>query len=225
MLFTYTLRIKLTHLCISFQGDLTITFTSGLDVKIPNNQLVVPDIYIDQNGQPINYNTSQRILRLDPNVGVNVNNMPVLGQTFLTSAYLLVDYDKNQFTVWQADPTAPSQLVAINSETSCSNDTSSNPNSATSTAISTPHSSSQHSTNIGDIIGGVLGGLAILTLVGSLFIWYRKRRRHLHLQEAPEQIPQVEKEKEPHPSTPMEMHGDASINEIGGHSRPQELPV
>ena len=165
------------------------------------------------------------VVRLDPNVGGNVNDMSILGQTFLSSAYLLVDYDQNRFTLWQADPTAPSNLVTMNSKPSCSNGTDGNSTTTTATASATPDASSQHSNKVGPIVGGVLGGVALFALALLFLFIYRKRHRKHHYPEVDGPRIQVQREKEPFHSAPAELHKNTIVNEIGGHAPPHKLPM
>ncbi|KAK2858483.1 hypothetical protein FQN49_004682, partial [Arthroderma sp. PD_2] len=67
-----------------FAGDITFTLSSGLQIRVPNHQIVLPNVEIDLNG-------NQKIV--DGNKTINFaeargGDMPYLGQLFLSSAYL-----------------------------------------------------------------------------------------------------------------------------------------
>ncbi|EGP92211.1 unnamed protein product [Zymoseptoria tritici ST99CH_1A5] len=87
-----------------------------------------------------------------------------LGRTFLQEAYIIVDYDKSNFTVapctWDAQKVAKSSIKSIlrANETAAANDS----GSGTPTAA---------------IAGGVVGGLAGAALVlGAILFWLRRRK-------------------------------------------------
>lgn len=69
---------------------------------------------------------------------INLNDMPILGKPFLSSAYLLVDYDHNEYSLWKSNPAASQNLVALGPST-CRN--------STSTAGGSPTSSVPHPTS------------------------------------------------------------------------------
>lgn len=43
----------------------------------------------------------------------NTKSMPSFGQVFLSAAYLHVDHDEEEFTLWEAIPTEKSQIVSV----------------------------------------------------------------------------------------------------------------
>ena len=108
--------------------------------------------------------------------------MPLLGQTFLTSAYLLVDNDHSQFTLWRSNATTNQNLVAIG-PSSCVSSTSVVPSPVISTpSLASPTSSSGNSgepsrpVSKGAIAGGVVGGLALVAFAAVAIIFVFRRR-------------------------------------------------
>ncbi|KAF2017234.1 acid protease [Aaosphaeria arxii CBS 175.79] len=92
----------------------------------------------------------------------------VLGRAFLQEAYLIVDYERANFTVAQAafpDPLPAADIVTIKP-----------PSNSTST---TSPSSSGSSLSTGAIVGIAVGGAAVLIILGvvAFFFVRRKRRR------------------------------------------------
>ncbi|CAO2651274.1 Nn.00g095710.m01.CDS01 [Neocucurbitaria sp. VM-36] len=86
----------------------------------------------------------------------------VLGRTLLQEAYLIVDYERANFTVAQAvfpDPLPSAKVVTINPPNSNSN------NSNTSSGLST-----------GAIAGIAVGGAVLLILAALAFFFFRRRR-------------------------------------------------
>lgn len=152
---------------------------------------MIPDLYVNPSGTTY-FNDSTRELMLNPLAAPNNNDFPLLGQTFLSSAYMMVNYDTNQFTLWQANATEMQDLVAIAPSSTCkpsnSPQTIVNQTAAASGAPSTqatanppagaPPPTSTKSLSIGIIAGAACGGLALIvfSLLAGLFI-HRARKR------------------------------------------------
>ncbi|MCJ1246093.1 hypothetical protein MMC30_003297 [Trapelia coarctata] len=166
-----------------YAGDLTFTLSTGLNIKIPNNQLVVPDYSVDSAGHQTSNATTREIL-INSLQEINLNDVPLLGRTFLTSAYLFVNYDQSEFTLWQANPTTEQKLVAVGSGPSCpttpvtANATTSAGPSASTSAVSSGSPSSTPSTPTGAIVGGALGAAVILGLLIGAALFLRRRSRN-----------------------------------------------
>ncbi|KAI1140304.1 hypothetical protein F5Y05DRAFT_411361 [Hypoxylon sp. FL0543] len=75
-------------------ADLTILLSTGLEVRVPNNQYLVPYVDIDRNGSRI-FDSSTRELLITQVPG----HTNTLGRYFLTAAYLMVDIDAHSFTL------------------------------------------------------------------------------------------------------------------------------
>ena len=165
-----------------YDGDLSFTFASGLQIRVPNHQLVVPDVVVNEFGVPT-FNDSTRAININSLQEINKDDTPSLGQTFLTAAYLLVDFDQNQFVLWQSNPTLDTNIMAIGPDATC---TSSIVPDTTYTTYPLPTGSPSPSGVPGSsgsrpsnevIIGGTIGGVVFLTLlVILLFYMWRKRR-------------------------------------------------
>lgn len=95
------------------EGDMAISFSSGLQVTVPNDQFMVPFVTIARNGSRI-FNDSQKEFLFN---GIDEPVQPAtLGRYFLTSAYLMVNQDAETFTLWQANPSTATQLVPVLNE-------------------------------------------------------------------------------------------------------------
>jgi hypothetical protein len=181
----------------AYTGDLKLSFSSGLQITVPNDQFMVPFVAIDRNGSRI-FNESQREFLMN---GLS-DQPPTLGRYFLTAAYLMVDHDANTFTLWQANPTATSQLVPVLHHRS-SSDADSCALNSTSTAGTTgqvgptttgvsgaadgPQSPSQPMKRLS---GGIIAAIAVAAVVAvafstllGLYIRRRKSRQHVQLPE------------------------------------------
>ncbi len=158
---------------LSFDGDLTISLSTGLDVRIPNSQYMVPFVDIDRNGSRF-FNTSERELL----IGGLADQPATLGRYFLTSAYLMIDQDSDTFTLWQANPTSDSKLVSVvtNENAECGNRTST-PDSNASSPDTSQNSQAATGLSGGSIAGVVVGVVVGLGILGLGILFYLRQAR------------------------------------------------
>lgn len=128
----------------------------GLDIRIPSDQYLIPWVDIDRNGSRYTVPSKQELL-----IGTVTNQPATLGRYFFTAAYLMVDLDANEFTLWQAKPTSDSRLVSRT-----------NPGCGGTTPQSTAVSPRISKGSIAGIAVGVISGLGILDLV--IFFYLRR---------------------------------------------------
>lgn len=180
MLLLLDTRYRLTDR--RFGGDLEITLEGGLAVRIPNQQLVVPDKYLDDNGVWQNNSTGPDLLI---NVETGSNPVASLNRYFFSAAYLAVNQDAGQFTLWQAHTTSNQNLVGLDEKNQvvsafCSSSRSPTLSPTVSPTVSPSPTSTSQSNGlsggaIGGIVVGVVGGVALLIGAGFLFFQYRKK--------------------------------------------------
>lgn len=104
--------------------------------------------------------------------------MPLLARSFLTSAYLLVDRDKQVFTLANVKPTTDQSLVAIAPSNCEEADAVSTAATSTSSATSKPtETSSPQSDHKGVIAGAVVGGTSGIALCILGIVLFLRRRR------------------------------------------------
>lgn len=153
-----------------------LSFSSGLQITVPNDQYMVPFVTIDRNGSRI-FNESQREFLMN---GVSKDNPPTLGRYFLSSAYLMVNHDADTFTLWQANPSAASQLVPIPGENTntdaCTSTAAAAQPSATDSSGPPPAQPSQ------GLPGATIAAIAVVSVfvvgfVTLLVLYIRARRR------------------------------------------------
>jgi len=151
-----------------------------------------------------------------------------LGRTLLQEAYLIVDYERANFTVAQAvfpDPLPASEVMTIKSP---------------SDTTATPASSSSSGLGVGAIVGIVIGAVAALALVALGIFFFRKRRgkqqKEQRYELASKHISEVGSGtdilagSQPHKAVgPQELHGTpltelaSPVNEqFVGHAYPQD---
>lgn len=114
--------------------------------------------------------------------GINLNDLPLFGRLFLTSAYLLVDYDRGMFTVWKSNQVASQDLIATRSKT-CSNSSSPVQSSISSSPIPTSSAStvsrplvSGHSISKA-AIGGIVASAAFVGFIIIVMVLLLRRWR------------------------------------------------
>lgn len=73
---------------------------------------MVPEYVIDDSGQTVILNASNREVLVSP-ISPNRFSMPILSRGFLTSAYLFVDNDLKQFTLWRINATERENPIAV----------------------------------------------------------------------------------------------------------------
>lgn len=166
--------------------------------------LIVPEVDIDQTSGALYVNSSGPNFLINSGQDVNANDMAALGSTFLSVAYLMVNQDAGKFSLWAANPTTKSDLVAVDATgaevtTFCTASTEST--TATSTSTSTagagagpnaggsdpgqstaldPDSAGSSSTSrlsTAGIAGVAVGGVAAAVLIGAAAFWWLKRRK------------------------------------------------
>ncbi|KEZ39510.1 putative Aspartic-type endopeptidase [Scedosporium apiospermum] len=175
-----------------YRGDLTFTLQSGLSIRIPNDQLVVPELTIDCDTGALHRNSSAQNLVILPPQDDNENDISQLGRQFLSSAYVMANLDAGEFTIWESNPTSNEDLVAIDTNGTevsdfcaattpdpASGETS--PDSASSEGSVEQKDGSKSMTPV--IIAGIaVSGFVFLAGVGAALFcllrhWKRRRRR------------------------------------------------
>ncbi|KAH6999610.1 aspartic peptidase domain-containing protein [Ilyonectria destructans] len=180
-----------------FDGDITFYLDSGLEIRVPNNQYIVPFVDIHRNGSRVFKNNVRELLMN------GVASQPAtLGRYFFTSAYLMVNHDANTFTLWQGNPSKKSSLVRVFDEETaekCSDATAVVQPSATQTTEEEESSKSTKSTAETDKAepssspsGAVIGGAVAASIVGVCLIglgvfYYIRRRRPTEVLSTPAQ--------------------------------------
>lgn len=170
-----------------YDGDLTVTVYPNLEIRVPNHQLVVPEYDFNSYGQRYIKNSTNREVLLYSYQGINKNDMPVYGKPFLTSAYLFVNSDRGEFTLWASQANTTQNIVSVGPPV-CSSTPTSQPTLPAPTALAT--SGPRKKGNTGAIAGVVVGGVAGIALIfGALFFLVRKRRNKRRQQERQKILP------------------------------------
>ncbi|KAK8088144.1 hypothetical protein PG997_003105, partial [Apiospora hydei] len=173
----------------SYGGDLTIQLQSGLSVRVPNDQLVVPDVIIVRPTGALVVNGSAPDLVINSIQDVNANDLPQLGRQFLTAAYLMVNMDADQFTLWSANPTSDQDLVAVDTSNqevteycgtgqSSLNNSGDGPESGSDPSSTATGSSASSRTRL--IAGAVAGSIGGVLLIVSTTVYILGRRKRIN---------------------------------------------
>jgi hypothetical protein len=215
---------------------LSISINNAITVTIPNKQLIFDEPYIASNGL-IKRNPDWKDIPVVRYTDLS-QNMPRLGGMFFSAAYLMVNHDRNEFSIAAAKETPDVQhLMGIDSANSCvaavgggATTTSDAPK----TSPDTPASSDGISGRaIAGIVVGVVAGIAIIASIAFL-IWRHRRpvSRTAELEATHGGLLVAEK----HGYSTSEMYAGQDIAEFGGHareyaveldgsSRPAEVPA
>lgn len=147
-------------------GNLTITLENNYTTVIPNSELVSLQRGSDQLGHYAIINSSIVATEIEYNAQSDPATVqPILGGTYLTFNYLVVDYESGHFQLAPAvqanQPTTSQAIKAI-----CTQTHSSSPG------------SKNNSRHIGAIVGGTIGGAAALAIIIGVLLLLLRRRRH-----------------------------------------------
>jgi hypothetical protein len=121
-------------------------------------------VQINQAAQMYIPDTNNREILIYNLESSNANDIPLLGQAFLTSTYLHANDDNEEFTIWQANPTTGENLVAVGSQNTCHQTTSNQ---------TTIRGTSSSRTNAGRTLSAAAVSvlvIGIILLIGALFL-------------------------------------------------------
>ena len=158
---------------------MSFRLSNDVNIRIPNHQLVLPDYSINALGQYQIGNNSVREVMVNSLQEINKDDLPLLGQSFMSSAYLSVDLDNEVFSLASYKPTTDTEIVplagsACRSAPPVTNTTIPPVVPAPAKKVAAP----QDSSNAGMIAGAVVGAVAgTLILVGLGFLALRKRKQ------------------------------------------------
>ena len=178
----YSLGFKVQSLIrYRYSGNLTFNFESGVVITVTSDQLVEPEIVVNDAGVTTADSNTREIL-VSQLSGLNTAEELILGLPFFTAAYLLVNYDQTPptFTLWQSNLTTDQDLVALDSDGSECGQSSTTlfptPSSMPTVQVSTQvHKNTSLSS--GAIAGISVSAAAIVVIISSLLLLARKRRQ------------------------------------------------
>lgn len=179
-----------------YDGDLTFKLDKNLQITIPNHQLIVPERRLVNDGT-LATNASRPVMRINALQEISEGAFPVLGRYFLTTSYVMVNEDANQFTIWEANPTSSEDLVAVdednkvlNAQASCTIQptASAEPGHGDNTTTTAVGGTSNTSEPIADsspapsgistgAIAGIAIGIGALVLAGIAFLFWRRMKK------------------------------------------------
>ncbi|KAK2740554.1 hypothetical protein FQN57_006058 [Myotisia sp. PD_48] len=163
-----------------YTGDLSIQLSTGLSIRIPNDQFVVPDLTIDNDTGSLIANSTEMVLALNSLQAGNSDDMPILGRQFLSSAYVMLNHEARKFTLWTANPTLTEDLVAVDSTNSavetCPSTGAKSPTPQPPAPADTPSGSMTLSIKA---IVGIAVGASVGIISFAIIAWIIVRRRRL----------------------------------------------
>lgn len=158
--------------------NMTFTLASGLSLTVPNSQLVVPDVRISNSGSMEITNSSVREVLIYNLEQSNVNDMPLLGQAFLSSVYLHVNNDGETFTIWQSQPTLEEKLITVGNSQTATNCAASIGNASSPAQPSSPTHKLLSGAGIAGVVLGVLVAISCITFCAwKLRGWKASKQR------------------------------------------------
>ncbi|KAK1676698.1 aspartic peptidase domain-containing protein [Colletotrichum godetiae] len=175
-----------------YDGALTITLSSGLKIRVDRDNLVLPHVSLDEQTGEMLVNATEKDMLIDSMQNVNENDMAQLGWQFLSAAYLQVNHDTSEFSLWQANPTWNQDIVSIdpgNNDvtdfcSSQSKDGNKTVNGGGDAGGSGEGSSNDTSTSSGSpglsrgaTAGIAVGGAAAIAIIVGAVLWFLKRKR------------------------------------------------
>jgi hypothetical protein len=147
-----------------FQGSLAVVLDNGLELTIPNELLVVPQKLIDDSGE-VRTNTTYSEILIQPTLGNDAADIPVVGKQFFSSTYLFVNHDVGTFTVWQANDTQETRLISVGGDCNVTESEESpvagSPSGTSSAAIDPSQSASERENGSNDLSTGTIAGIAV----------------------------------------------------------------
>ena len=157
-------------------GNLTIVLGNNYTTVIPNSELVTLKRGSDQFGHYAITNSSIVETEIRYNAQSDPTTVqPILGGTYLTFNYLIVDYESGQFQLAPAvqggQATGSQPLKAICTQSSVSN-----------------NKAGDNSRKIGAIAGGTVGGVVGLAVIGGLILLFHRHRRPPQHPQGPESM-------------------------------------
>ncbi|KAF1840051.1 uncharacterized protein K460DRAFT_390262 [Cucurbitaria berberidis CBS 394.84] len=194
-----------------FSGNLSITINNAINVTIRNEQLIFDEPYIASNGL-ISRNQDWKNIPIVQYTDTN-QNMPRLGGMFLSSAYLMVNHDKNEFTISpvQEEPAVP-KVVAISTASRCDTAVEGG------TSAAAKGSSGISGGVIAGIVVGVVAAIGIMAAI-AFMVWRRKRVAPAPKSPVYEIADEGGMIAEKHGYSTSEMYAGQPVGEVSGESR------
>ena len=151
---------------------MTVHVDPDIEIKIPNHQLIMPVYGANASGHLYINDTENKRIRLWTDTsppGPPEQETIALGRSFMSSTYLLVDYDRGNFTIWPSIATNETDLVPIGP-----------PSCEQAMPAASSDSNTRHKMSNGTLAGSIVGtcsGLALLIATPCLIIRHQKRRK------------------------------------------------
>lgn len=172
-----------------FDGNLSISFSSGLSLGVTNAQFISPDVTIDQTTGALTTDSTRPVIEMNALQDANAGDIITIGRSFFSAAYVMANYDTGLFTLWAAtgQDQPQTELVAVDAagneiESFCvAGNGTATVTAGGAVANPTNNPTSRPASNgsgnrVGRIAGGVVGsvvGIAVLSAVG---LFLAKRR-------------------------------------------------
>lgn len=223
----------------TYSGGMSIRINGNFTVSIPHDQFIFGEHYIDGPPNPpltrSKTDVSQiPIVRLQP----GDDTMPSIGGMLFSSAYLVVNHDKKEFTITQAQTKqAPPKILAFDTANNCL--AAIDPTEAPPRASTTGSSSSLSAGTIAGIVVGVVAGILVIALAAFVLKKHKRTTASPYAAEVQgiNAAPPIEKYRyTAADDAPIEMYADDFSHELvhgdhrqfavemNGSERPHDVP-
>ncbi|GAB7363947.1 hypothetical protein MBLNU230_g4509t1 [Neophaeotheca triangularis] len=136
--------------------------SGGLIFNASNDVLVRPAKYLEPDGTLASVNSTSQV-SIGLFMGETIYNTSfILGDAFLSAAYVFVNYDANTFTLWRANATEAQELVAVGGDSADCED---------------EDQDSASSVSTGAIAGATVGGAVGASLIAAAIYFFRRHKR------------------------------------------------
>ncbi|KAI8936998.1 hypothetical protein NX059_006222 [Plenodomus lindquistii] len=206
-----------------FKGNLSISLNNELTVDIPDELFIFDEPYTARNGQ-IRRNPDWKNIPVATYLDLD-SNMPRLGGMFLSSAYLMVNHDKDEFTIAPVQsPPVAQNLMGIDTGNGCVAAVKSGALSVPDPSATKPSNTKAKSTSVlsAGVIAGIVVGvlLFICLLVGIMvFLWRRWKSHHTKPEEVFTALHVDATRAEKDGVSTMEMWASSYAGELNGDER------
>ncbi|KAG8165755.1 hypothetical protein KVR01_004307 [Diaporthe batatas] len=166
-----------------YWGGISVDINGGPSISVPNNQLVVPHVYIDSETSRWEEDPDRYDLLIRSGSIGDFTNRMVLGRDFMANMYIMVNLDADEFTIWPANTDSNQESLVPVDESGNVIETSSfcqaNPNTTLPAPDPQPEPDTTSQLSTGAIVGIAIGCAAAVGLLAAGVWWFFRRNKHV----------------------------------------------
>lgn len=171
---TIVLQVWETHQS-SYAGNLTIVLDQDARFTLSNDIIIRPREYMGAAGA---FKTDPSVpgILVTPLYGGNAKDLPHVGRPFFSAVYVMVDLDRETWTIWQANATTDMRLVSIGNE--CPEEAPEPPGSGQNAPGEMSTADRMEPDTIAGTVVGSVFGISLLIGLAAVY-WLRRKRSHI----------------------------------------------